>query len=237
MKKKVWSGLVIGVIVVGAIGYVTYDYFVGNHVQIRSVLGQSQEEGTAMLSADWSETFPSEWRIDPESSVFFSVTTSKEKVNIEASDVTGTWTLPDGEGANSQASAVVKLDTIDSGNGKRDGHIKESEYLDVAQFPEASFTMTGLAEWPEDLPHNELFEFTVTGDLTIKGVTKETVFQMKGIAEESSIRLDGSATIFFEDYNVKKPDSVISSLDEEIALSLQLILVPAMQDTSSEEAK
>lgn len=233
MNKKIWSGIVLGALLVGVVGYLTYDYFVGNHIQIRSVLGQSQE-GAATITPTWDETLPSEWTIGPDSSVFFSVTTSKEKVNIEASDVTGTWALPDEAGVNSQAHATVKLDSIDSGNSKRDGHIKDSDYLDVALFPEASFSLTGLEGWPGELSPNELFEFTMTGDLTIKGITQETVFHMKAIVDSESILLDGHASIFFEDYEVKRPDSVISSLDEEIELSLQLILVPSEPDIASE---
>ncbi len=221
--------------IIGIIGYVTYDYFVGNHVQIQSVLGQSHE-GAATISSTMDEAIPTEWRIGEDSSVFFSVTTSKEKVNIEASEVTGNWIIPDRTGAYTEAAATVQLDSIDSGNSKRDGHIKESEYLDVAQFPEATFELTELSGWTEELRLNQLFEFSVVGDLTIRGETNETEFTMKGIWDGASIRLDGLASIVFDDFGVKKPDSVISSMDEEIELSLQLVLEPVDQDESAEAA-
>ena len=63
-----------------------------------------------------------------------------------------------------KAQATVKVASIDTANAKRDDHLRNADFFDVATHPEITLVSTG-AEKVGD-------EVVLSGDLTIKGVTK-----------------------------------------------------------------
>lgn len=79
-------------------------------------------------------------------------------------DVDGTVTVGDGLGSL-QANATIDASTIDTGNDRRDGHLQSPDFFDVAQYPEITFTSTGVRP-------GEGSQFTLVGDLTMHGVTR-----------------------------------------------------------------
>lgn len=79
-------------------------------------------------------------------------------------DVEGQLVIVDGNPSASSVSAVIKAGTIDTRTGQRDEHLRSADFLDVANFPEIIFTSTRIEGYSA--------EFKITGDLTIRGVTK-----------------------------------------------------------------
>jgi polyisoprenoid-binding protein YceI len=67
--------------------------------------------------------------------------------------------------AGSKIEVTVKAASIDTRNDQRDGHLKSPDFLDVEKFPTISFATKSIAK--------EGDKYNLTGDLTIKGVTKE----------------------------------------------------------------
>ena len=61
---------------------------------------------------------------------------------------------------------------MDTGVAPRDGDLKSANFFDVAQFPTATFVSTSIAKNGSGL--------TVSGNLTLHGVTKPVVLQMEG---------------------------------------------------------
>ena len=61
--------------------------------------------------------------------------------------------------------AAIKTDSINTKNEQRDQHLKSGDFFDAANYPEINFVSTSIVKKSED-------EFAVTGDLTIKDVTK-----------------------------------------------------------------
>ena len=59
----------------------------------------------------------------------------------------------------------LDIDSIDTTQSQRDEHLKSPEFFDAAQYPKISFKSTSFKKTGDD-------EFELTGDLTIKGVTK-----------------------------------------------------------------
>jgi polyisoprenoid-binding protein YceI len=60
---------------------------------------------------------------------------------------------------------TVQAASITTGSEQRDGHLKSADFLDVEKYPEIVFKLKSVA------PSGD--QYKVTGDLTIKGVTKE----------------------------------------------------------------
>lgn len=71
----------------------------------------------------------------------------------------------------SKVSAVVQVGSVDTGNADRDGHLRTNDFFDVEQFPTLTFTSTGILADGDD--------YTLLGDLTIKGITKPVEFELE----------------------------------------------------------
>jgi polyisoprenoid-binding protein YceI len=67
---------------------------------------------------------------------------------------------------NAKVSFTIDIDSIDTNQSQRDGHLKSAEFFDAEKYPEITFTSTSFKSTGED------DEYKLTGDLTIKGVTK-----------------------------------------------------------------
>ena len=108
------------------------------------------------------------WIIDPtHSEVQFKVK------HLMISTVTGTFGTYEGgitaaneeDFAGASINFTADIDSISTGQEQRDGHLKSGEFFDSENFPKLSFTSTSMEKVGED-------DYSITGDLTIKGITK-----------------------------------------------------------------
>jgi polyisoprenoid-binding protein YceI len=83
--------------------------------------------------------------------------------------VGGTVTLDEGAIADAGANVTVAVDSIDTGVSALDDHLKSADFFEAETFPEITFVATGVEQTGEKTAK-------VTGDLTLKGVTKPVVF-------------------------------------------------------------
>ena len=65
----------------------------------------------------------------------------------------------------------IKVASVNTRNGDRDGHLRSADFFDVENFENISFKSTSISGADED--------FNVTGDLTIKDVTKPVTFKVE----------------------------------------------------------
>lgn len=72
--------------------------------------------------------------------------------------------------AGSVVEASIKIDSLDTRNADRDGHLKSADFFDAEQHPTMNFKSTSFELDGEDL--------VVKGDLTIKGETRPV--ELKG---------------------------------------------------------
>jgi polyisoprenoid-binding protein YceI len=81
-------------------------------------------------------------------------------IDIDPTDVT-----------KSSAAATFEVDSIDTREAQRDGHLKSPDFLDAASHPTITFTSKKVEKDGSDLK--------VTGDLTIRGTTKEVTLAVE----------------------------------------------------------
>ncbi len=113
------------------------------------------------------KVYAEEYAIDKaHSSVGFSTThLMVSKVPGQFSEYEGVVNFdPDNLDA-SKINLTIQAASIDTQNEKRDEHLKGAEFFDAAQFPTITFVSKKIAK--------DADKYNVTGDLTIKGVTKE----------------------------------------------------------------
>lgn len=77
-------------------------------------------------------------------------------------------------GATPSVKAEVDLSTIDTREEKRDGHLRSADFFDVANHPTMTFVSTGVSG---DITS----EFTLKGDLTIRGVTRPLELKVEAL--------------------------------------------------------
>lgn len=73
--------------------------------------------------------------------------------------------------AQSTVTARVNMDSIDTRQEQRDAHIRSADFFDVGNHTEMTFRSTAVATDGAD--------WTVTGDLTIKGITKPVTLELE----------------------------------------------------------
>jgi polyisoprenoid-binding protein YceI len=121
------------------------------------------------------QTATTTWNIDPVHTVAeFKVKHMMiSNVKGQFTKVTGVMTLDETDLTKSRIEASIEAASVHTRDAQRDAHLKSADFLDVEKFPALSFKSTRGARTAEG-------ELSVTGDLTIHGVTREVVFAAEG---------------------------------------------------------
>lgn len=117
----------------------------------------------------------STWKIDPQhSAAQFAVRhMAISTVRGAFSKVTGTVLLDEQDVAKSTVDVSIDVSTVDTREPARDKDLRSDKFFDVEHFP----TMTFKSKKVEQVAPGKL---KVTGDLTIRGATKEVVLDVEG---------------------------------------------------------
>src|SRR3982074_876679 len=118
---------------------------------------------------------PTQWQIDPaHSAAHFSVRHLMiSNVRGEFSKVSGNVVLAPSDSTKSPVEVIVDATTINTREPQRDEHLRSADFLDVANHPTITFRSKKITPAGPD-------HYKVTGDLTIRGVTREVTFDVEG---------------------------------------------------------
>jgi len=122
--------------------------------------------------------YAQEWQIDrAHSAAQFSVRHMMvSTVRGHFGKLTGKVVYDPAKPAAASVAAEVDVSTIDTREPKRDAHLKSPDFFDVQKFPAMTFKSTKV----EPAGPGRL---KLIGDLTIRGVTKQVVFDVDGLSE------------------------------------------------------
>ena len=142
-----------------------------------------------------------------------TIDASKSTVEWKGEKVTGehTGTINIKEGSLemkndklSGGSFVIDMSSIactdldaESGKGKLEGHLKSDDFFGVAKFPEAKLVITNAKEG------DKKGTYTVTADLTIKGLSNPVTFTATIINDNGAIVANSNIIIDRTKYGVK----------------------------------
>jgi polyisoprenoid-binding protein YceI len=115
------------------------------------------------------------WQLDPmHSAAQFSVRhLAISTVRGAFSNVKGTVILDDKDSSKSSVDVTIDVSTVDTRVPDRDKDLRSDRFFDAANYPTMAFKSTKV----EQVAPGKL---KVTGDLTIRGVTKEVVLDVDG---------------------------------------------------------
>ena len=129
----------------------------------------------ALLSSVPALAATTEWKIDPQhTAAQFSVRhLAISTVRGAFSKVNGTVLVDDQDISKSAVNVTIDVSTVDTREPARDKDLRGDHFFDVEHFP----TMTFNSRSVEQVSPGKL---RVTGDLTIRGTTKQVVLDVDG---------------------------------------------------------
>jgi len=129
----------------------------------------------ATVTAATQDTKPTQWQIDPaHSAAHFSVRHLMiTNVRGEFTKISGGALINPVDPAKSSVQVTIEASSVNTREPQRDEHLRSADFFDVANHP----TLTFRSKRIETLGAEH---FKVTGDLTIRGVTKEVPFDVEG---------------------------------------------------------
>lgn len=120
------------------------------------------------------------WVLDPAhtSIAFIARHAMVTKVRGTFDEFEATVVVDEANPANDSAVAVIKTASVHTRNADRDGHVRGDDFFAVEKFPEMTFAATSFNLHGDGS--------TVTGDLTIKDVTKPVTLDVEifGVEED-----------------------------------------------------
>lgn len=137
----------------------------------------------------------------------------------ETTQLTGTIAIDNtGKVVAAESRFTATLTDIKSDSDRRDGYVRR-RILVTDSFPTTTFVVTGVQGLPAKLPTAGSAEFKLVGNLTVKGVTRPSTWDVK--ATVSGDRLTGSAkTRFtFAEFQLTQPKvPIVLSVVDTITL-------------------
>lgn len=114
------------------------------------------------------------WEIDSShSGIHFSVRHMVvAKVRGQFARWSGSFYAEDGDLARATVEATLDASSIETGVAERDAHLKSHDFLDVKNFPEITFRSSAVEKQGDET-------LRLTGELTIRGVTREVVLDVE----------------------------------------------------------
>ena len=163
------------------------------------------------------------YKIDPvHSSTGFTLRHILSRFTSSFTKTNGTITVDRDNLEKSSVEATVEIDSVSTADPKRDGHIKSPDFFDATKFPSATFKSKSWKKTGEST-------FDVTGDLTIKDVTKEVVFHVTlngfapGMKPGSTVSGWEATTIIKKsDFGVAGPAMLAKALGDEVTLNISI---------------
>jgi polyisoprenoid-binding protein YceI len=116
------------------------------------------------------------WNLDPtHTEIGFTVRHIISKVRGKFETFEGTLVTSD-DITKSSVNVSFELSSINTGTADRDNHLRSSDFFDAENHPKATFASTGVVQ-------KDASTFVVTGDLTIKGVSKSVELAVDFLGE------------------------------------------------------
>lgn len=98
-------------------------------------------------------------------------------VRGELGHINGRVVIDESDMTRSSVEATIELGTINTRDPKRDEHLRSGDFLDVANHPQIIFKSKRVQRGMGD-------GLLVTGDLTIRGITREVTLEVESVSPE-----------------------------------------------------
>jgi polyisoprenoid-binding protein YceI len=110
----------------------------------------------------------------------------------------------------------VEIDTssLYTDNDKLVGHLKTADFFDVEHHPKATFVTTDVKKGPD--------KWTITGNLTLRGITKSVTFPAKVNVTDAGVDVDAEFAINRKDFDMKYAGKADDLIRDDVAVKLTI---------------
>jgi len=200
-RSRAWIGISTAALIAGA-----------GAVGLGSFAAASGESASTEVAAG-------AWSVDPvHSHVIFKIR------HLGVSNAYGMIHEPTGsfaiEGGSPSFDITLKADKVDTGNEKRDQHIRSGDFFGAKEFPEIKFKSTSVKSAGEG-------KFEIVGDLTFRGQTKPVTAQLvtigtgKGMKGEERIGVEATFSFKRTDFG-NKTYVAEGALGDDVSITVAL---------------
>jgi len=157
----------------------------------------------------------------------YVITPQNSKIEFVASQVTGQHKGSYGDFSGevdyngtpeqSRVSVTIKSDSINADDPGLTKHLKTADFFDVAKFPEASFVSTAIKAGGEGGASH-----TVTGNLTMHGVTKSITFPATINVTPDTATVESTFSINRKDFNINYAGAADNAIRDNVVLTLHV---------------
>jgi polyisoprenoid-binding protein YceI len=181
--------------------------------------------GLLALAAPLAMAQTSTWAIDPAHSGIEFVVRHMSVSNVHGrfGNIQGNVLIDDTDATKSSVQVTIDTTTLDTGVSQRDTDVKSANYFDVAKFPTATFASTNVVKKGTHL--------TVTGNLTLHGVTRPVQLDVDGpsapvpgMDHKPHSGFSATTTINRKDFGIG-PSVGAAMVGDEIKLTIELEVV------------
>ncbi|HLS22278.1 MAG TPA: YceI family protein [Pseudogracilibacillus sp.] len=148
------------------------------------------------------------------------------KVRGNFSDMEGTIEGDPRELENTKINFRVGIDSISTNNEDRDNHLRSADFFEAEKYPNMTFESTNIKKVGDN-------QYELTGNLTIKDVTKETTFDVEYLGEGTNpwgvevVGFEASTTISRKEFGLTwnqalETGGVLVGDDVKIQIDLQV---------------
>ena len=157
----------------------------------------------------------------------YQITTQNSKIEFVGSKVTGhhNGSFGDftgevdytGNPETSHVNIAIKTDSITTDTPDLTKHLKTADFFDVAKFPEATFVSTSIKPGGENGATH-----TVTGNLTLYGVTKAVTFPATINVTPDAATVESSFSINRKDFGINYAGAADNLIRDDVVLTLHI---------------
>src|SRR5215470_7830447 len=157
----------------------------------------------------------------------YLITPQNSKIEFTASKVTGSHNGSFGDFSGQidhvgtpeqgRVSITIKADSITTDTPDVTKHLKTADFFDVAKFPEATFVSTAIKAGGENGATH-----TVTGNLTMHGVTKAITFPATINVTPEAATVESSFSINRKDFGINYAGAADNLIRDNVVLTLHV---------------
>jgi polyisoprenoid-binding protein YceI len=157
----------------------------------------------------------------------YQITPQNSKMEFVGSKVTGSHNGSfgdfvgqvdfNGTPEQSRVTITIKADSITTDTPDLTKHLKTADFFDVAKYPEATFVSTAIKAGGEGGASH-----TVTGNLTLHGVTKSITFPATINVTPDAATVDSTFSINRKDFGISYPGAPDNAIRDNVVLTLKI---------------
>jgi len=214
-RSRLIAAAVVAIVAIGIGGFIVYDQVLrGDSAAVLDLPGASAVPGSSSApAASFDGTVAGTWDVATGSIAGYRV--REQLANLPAESdavgrtdkVTGSITIATSGGTTTLTAGTLSVDTTSIASDKpmRDNRLR-SEGLQTDRFPTATFTLTAPVIIPAAALAGTASDVTLTGDLTLHGVTKSVSIPARAQLVNETISVAGSLAFPLSDYSMTAPN-------------------------------